>query len=104
MEKLVVTAAKQSRFMLWKVDKPLLWEIVLDEMYHAALNLSLRLAFEQKKDEDLLHVPADKLVPADKSSEVNALQKRYRRLRDVLFLMGSSLMKLDDALMLFHDF
>ncbi|XLS72188.1 hypothetical protein HN51_029053, partial [Arachis hypogaea] len=53
MEKLVVTAAKQSRFMLWKVDKPLLWEIVLDEMYHAALNLSLRLAFEQEKDEDM---------------------------------------------------
>ncbi|XLS71714.1 hypothetical protein HN51_028579 [Arachis hypogaea] len=104
MEKLVVTAAKQSRFMLWKVNKPLLWEYVLDEMYHAALNLSLRLAFEQEKDEDLLHVPADKLVPADKSSEANALQKRYRRLRDVLFLMGSSLMKLDDALMLFHDF
>ncbi|MED6224999.1 hypothetical protein PIB30_089501 [Stylosanthes scabra] len=104
MEKLVVTAAKQSRFMLWKVNKPVLWEYVLDEMYHAALNLSLRLAFEQEKDEDLLHVPADKLIPTDKSGEVNSVQKRYRRLRDVLFLMGSSLMKLDDALMLFHDF
>ena len=37
---------------MWKVNKPLLWEYVLDEMYHAALNLSLRMAFEQEKDQE----------------------------------------------------
>ncbi|XP_028800046.1 uncharacterized protein LOC114755336 isoform X2 [Neltuma alba] len=96
MEKLVVTGARQSKFLLWKVNKPILWEHVLDEMYHAALNLSLRLAYEQEKDEELLSVPKDKIV--------GNLQKRYKRLRNAWLLLESSLMKLDDALMLFHDF
>ncbi|KAF7801890.1 DNA-directed RNA polymerase III subunit RPC3 [Senna tora] len=96
MEKLVVTAARQSKFLLWKVNKPILWDHVLDEMYHAALNLSLRLAYEQEKDAELLNVPKDKIV--------GQLQKRYKRLRNVWLLLESSLMKLDDALMLFHDF
>ncbi|XP_028773135.1 DNA-directed RNA polymerase III subunit RPC3 isoform X1 [Neltuma alba] len=96
MEKLVVTGARQSKFLLWKVNKPILWEHVLDEMHHAALNLSLRLAYEQEKDEELLNVPRDKIV--------GPLQKRYKRLRNAWLLLESSLMKLDDALMLFHDF
>lgn len=96
MEKLVVTGARQSKFLLWKVNKPILWEHVLDEMHHAALNLSLRLAYEQEKDEELLNVPKDKIV--------GQLQKRYKRLRNAWLLLESSLMKLDDALMLFHDF
>lgn len=44
---------KQTTILMWKVSKPLLWEHVLDEMYHAALNLSLRMAFEQEKDEEV---------------------------------------------------
>ncbi|XP_027367302.1 DNA-directed RNA polymerase III subunit RPC3 [Abrus precatorius] len=86
MEKILATGAKISNILMWKVNKPLLWEYVLDEMYHAALNLSLRIAFEQEKDEELLNAPKDK------------------RLLKVWLLLGSSLMKLDDALMLFHDF
>ncbi|KHN26644.1 DNA-directed RNA polymerase III subunit RPC3 [Glycine soja] len=99
MEKVGATAgAKQITILMWKVNKPLLWEYVLDEMYHAALNLSLRMAFEQEKDEELLKVPKDKL------REPGPLQKKYKRLLNVRLLMGSSLLKLDDALMLFHDF
>ncbi|KAI9084158.1 hypothetical protein K1719_033829 [Acacia pycnantha] len=96
MEKLVLTGARQSKFLLWKVNKPILWEHVLDEMYHAALNLSLRLAYEQEKDGELLAVPKDRIV--------GQLQKRYKRLRNSWLLLESSLMKLDDTLMLFHDF
>ena len=48
-----MTGARQSKFLLWKVNKPFLWEHVLDEMYHAALNLSLRLAYEQERDEEV---------------------------------------------------
>ncbi|RDX69884.1 DNA-directed RNA polymerase III subunit RPC3, partial [Mucuna pruriens] len=98
MEKVPLTAAKLSHVLMWKVNKPLLWEYVLNEMYHAALNLSLRMAFEQEKDEELLNVPKDKL------KEAGPLQKKYKRLLNVWLLLGSSLMKLDDALMLFHDF
>lgn len=44
----------------------------------------------------LLNVPKDKFT--------GPLQKKYKRLVNVSLLLGSSLMKLDDALMLFHDF
>ncbi|BAT94217.1 hypothetical protein LR48_Vigan02g211100 [Vigna angularis] len=98
MEKVVATGVKQTTILMWKVSKPLLWEHVLDEMYHAALNLSLRMAFEQEKDEELLNVPKDKL------KEPGPLQKKYKRLLNVWLLLGSSLTKLDEALMLFHDF
>ncbi|QCE08184.1 DNA-directed RNA polymerase III subunit RPC3 [Vigna unguiculata] len=98
MEKVVATGVKQITILMWKVNKPLLWEHVLDEMYHAALNLSLRMAFEQEKDEELLNVPKDKL------KEPGPLQKKYKRLLNVWLLLGSSLTKLDEALMLFHDF
>lgn len=98
MEKVPVMGFKQSQILMWKVNEPLIWEYVLDEMYHAALNLSLRMAFEQEKDEELLNVPKDKL------KEPGPLQNKYKRLLNVWLLLGSSLMKLDDALMFFHDF
>ncbi|GMY07162.1 DNA-directed RNA polymerase III subunit rpc-3 isoform X2 [Fagus crenata] len=50
MEKFVVTGARQSQFLSWKVNKPSLWEHVLDEMLHAALNLSQRVAYEWEKE------------------------------------------------------
>ncbi|WVY98318.1 hypothetical protein V8G54_030469 [Vigna mungo] len=96
--KVVATGVKQTTILMWKVSKPLLWEHVLDEMYHAALNLSLRMAFEQEKDEELLNVPRVKL------NEAGPLEKKYKRLVRVWRLLGSSLTKLAEALMLFHDF
>ncbi|KAK7266150.1 hypothetical protein RIF29_18791 [Crotalaria pallida] len=99
MEKLQVMAAKQSRFILWKVDKPLLWEYVLDEMYHAALNLNLRMDFELEKDDEVLF-----RVSKDKREGSKTLKTKHNRLQNVYYLLGSSLMNLDDALMLFHDF
>ncbi|KAL2337592.1 hypothetical protein Fmac_012038 [Flemingia macrophylla] len=58
-QKKPVTGAgmQNTSIMMWKVNKPLLWEYVLDEMYHAALNLNQRMAFEQEKDEELLCKP-----------------------------------------------
>ncbi|KAK7384809.1 hypothetical protein VNO78_30512 [Psophocarpus tetragonolobus] len=95
---IVVAGGRPSNIFLWKVNKPLLWECVLDEMFHAALNLSIRMASEQEKNEELLNVPKDKL------KEAGPLQKEYKRLLNVWLLLGSSLMKLDDALLLFQDF
>ncbi|XP_059432514.1 uncharacterized protein LOC132165849 isoform X1 [Corylus avellana] len=52
MEKLVVAGARQSQFLLWKVNKPSLQEHVLDEMFRAALNLSQRVAYEREKEKE----------------------------------------------------
>ncbi|KAL3714189.1 hypothetical protein ACJRO7_006173 [Eucalyptus globulus] len=96
MEKIVVTGPRQTQFLLWKVDKTTLWPHVLDEMYHAVLNLNLRVAYELEKENELLNLPIEK--------RSGPLEKRYNRLRTVRLLLESSLMKLDDAIMLFHDF
>lgn len=44
----------------------------------------------------MLMLPREKLV--------GDLEKKYNRLREVRILLDSSLMKLDDALLLFYDF
>lgn len=56
VQKIIVTGTKQSQFLLWRVNKPALWEKVLDEMYHAALNLSLRVAQEQENGKEVLYI------------------------------------------------
>ncbi|KAK8497865.1 hypothetical protein V6N13_032519 [Hibiscus sabdariffa] len=90
MEKLQVTGAKRlSQFLLWKVNKNILREHVLNEMFHAALNLVQRVAFELEPEKEMLNIPRDKLL---------------NRQRKVRLLLESSHMKLDDAIMLFHDF
>ncbi|KAL2533842.1 RNA polymerase III subunit RPC82 family protein [Abeliophyllum distichum] len=96
MEKVSVNGPKQTLFLLWEVDKESLWVRVLDEMYHAALNLRLRITYEQDQEKEILQLPTEKLV--------GELEKRYKRLRKVRIILESSLMNLDDALMLFHDF
>ncbi|KAL0317791.1 UNVERIFIED_CONTAM: hypothetical protein Sangu_2193400 [Sesamum angustifolium] len=96
MEKVMTSGAKQSLFLLWRVNKEPLREHVLDEMYHAALNLRLRIAHEQDKGKEILQLPREKLV--------GELEKRYKLLGKVRVILESSLMNLDEAIMLFHDF
>lgn len=98
MEKVTVNGAKQTHFLLWKVNRQSLCQHVLDEMYHAALNLRLRIAHELDQEKEILQMPKDKV------GEVEELRKRYMRLKKVSIIYESSLMNLDDALMLFHDF
>ncbi|KAL2227074.1 UNVERIFIED_CONTAM: hypothetical protein Sindi_2066100 [Sesamum indicum] len=75
MEKVMTSGAKQSLFLLWRVNKEPLREHVLDEMYHAALNLRLRIAHEQDKGKEILQLPREKLV--------GELEKRYKLLGKV---------------------
>ncbi|XP_065847977.1 uncharacterized protein [Euphorbia lathyris] len=93
MEKLVVGTAT---FLLWKVKQHVLWEHVLDEMFHAALNLSLRVSYELEQRKEILNLPADR--------REGTMKDKYENLKKMRFLMESSLMKLDDAIMLFHHF
>ncbi|BBG98295.1 RNA polymerase III subunit RPC82 family protein [Prunus dulcis] len=96
MERLVVTGARQSQFLVWRVDKPIIWKHVLDEMFHTALNLSLRLACEEERFKEITDLPAHKLL--------GEMAKQWQLYRNVILVLQASLLKLDDALMLFHDF
>ncbi|XP_038878061.1 DNA-directed RNA polymerase III subunit RPC3 isoform X1 [Benincasa hispida] len=96
MEKVALTVPRHSLCLLWRVDRYNLWEHVLDEMYHASLNLQLRQAYEMEENKELLSLPPD--------NRNEPLMKRFDRLKKVRGLLQSSLLKLDDALMLFHDF
>ncbi|XP_042483733.1 DNA-directed RNA polymerase III subunit RPC3 [Macadamia integrifolia] len=96
MEKILSHGTKQSQFLLWKVNKSSVWKTILDQMWHAALNLSQRVAYELEKEHEILQLPREK--------RVGAQGVRFERIRRVKILLESSLMKLDDALMLFHDF
>ncbi|XP_050225925.1 uncharacterized protein LOC126675339 [Mercurialis annua] len=93
MEKLV---AGTATFLLWKINKHTLWEHVLDEMFHACLNLSIRVAHELEQQKEILNLPPEKRVGPSKD--------KYEKLKKMRFLMESSQLKIDDAIMLFHDF
>ncbi|KAJ6688776.1 RNA polymerase III DNA DIRECTED -RELATED [Salix koriyanagi] len=90
MEKLV---AGPTQFLLWKVNMINLRERVLDDMFHASLNLSLRVAYELEQQKEILHLGVD-----------GPMKEKYEKLKKVRFLLESSRMKLDDAIMIFHDF
>ncbi|CAI9755120.1 unnamed protein product [Fraxinus pennsylvanica] len=96
MEKVSVNGPKQTLFLLWEMNKEPLWLRVLDEMYHAALNLRLRITYELDQEKEILQLPKEKLI--------GELEKRYKRLGKVRIILETSLMNLDDALMLFRDF
>ncbi|RVX21792.1 hypothetical protein CK203_001320 [Vitis vinifera] len=91
--------------MLWKVKKDTFWRHILDEMYHAALNLSIRII--EPLLLLLLHILREhygylcNILQLRRDKHVGALRERDVRLA---ILLQASLMKLDDALMLFHDF
>lgn len=40
-------------FLLWKVNKPIVSRQILDEMYHASLNLSLRFIHEADSEKEV---------------------------------------------------
>ncbi|CAN1149910.1 hypothetical protein LINPERPRIM_LOCUS18496 [Linum perenne] len=85
-----------SSYLLWKVNKKQLLEVVLDEMFHAALNLNLHAAHEIDLNKEVLNLPPEKREGPDKV--------KFDKLRNARLLIHSSLMKIDDAIMLFHDF
>ncbi|KAK9113839.1 hypothetical protein Syun_020636 [Stephania yunnanensis] len=96
MEKIISHGSTQYQFLLWKVNKHLIKEQVLDEMCHAVLNLMQRMAYELGKEHEILKLPREK--------RIGVLGKRFDRIRKVKILLDSSLLKLDDAIMLFSCF
>ncbi|CAM6048254.1 unnamed protein product [Sphagnum compactum] len=68
---------------LWCVDNQAVLHQVLDDIYHAASNLSQRLAHELEKEEQ---------------------QEQVKRIQSIMTVLEASLLKLDNAMLLFHDF
>jgi DNA-directed RNA polymerase III subunit RPC3 len=95
MQKLAVTSTSMP-FILWKVNKLIVSRHMLDEMYHASLNLSLRLIHEVDSEKELLLLPTTKME--------GALKERVNKIRAKRMFLSSARFKLDDAIMLFHDF
>ncbi|XP_047938408.1 DNA-directed RNA polymerase III subunit rpc3 isoform X2 [Salvia hispanica] len=91
-----MTAARPPSFHLWKVDQKRFREKFLDEMYHAVLNLKLRIAHEQDQRKEVLQIPKDKLV--------GELRNKVMVYKIVRATLERSLMDLDDAVVLFHHF
>ncbi|XP_065044650.1 uncharacterized protein LOC135676886 isoform X2 [Musa acuminata AAA Group] len=87
MQKVISIGAGQLQHFLWKVEKHSLWELVLNHMYHAALNLNQKIAHIVEQEQEVLQ----------------AREKR-EQLRKSRMILELSLLKVDDALMLFHDF
>ncbi|XP_057802752.1 uncharacterized protein LOC131018028 isoform X1 [Salvia miltiorrhiza] len=91
-----IAMVRPPSFYLWKVDPHRYRKKFLDEMYHAVLNLRLRITHEQDQRKDVLQIPKDKLV-----GELRDKVMVYRIVRATL---ERSLMDLDDAVALFHHF
>uniref|UniRef100_A0A7N0TQ09 DNA-directed RNA polymerase III subunit RPC3 n=1 Tax=Kalanchoe fedtschenkoi TaxID=63787 RepID=A0A7N0TQ09_KALFE len=96
MEKISTPAPKTNHFLLWRINQDLVWKQVLDGMYHAALNLINRVSFELNKEQELRELPSSRIT--------GVLVSRKARLLKIRYCLESSLMRLDDAIMLFHDF
>ncbi|XP_023752435.1 uncharacterized protein LOC111900785 isoform X3 [Lactuca sativa] len=91
----VANEGQKLESLCWKLNKVSVWEQVLDDMYHAALNLKLRLVHELEQAKEILR--------KGKSVGDQVLAKR-KKVGEKWEVLDSSLMILDDAIMLFHDF
>ncbi|CAI9260292.1 unnamed protein product [Lactuca saligna] len=91
----VANEGQKLESLCWKLIKVSVWEQVLDDMYHAALNLKLRLVHELEQ--------AKQILRKGKSVGDKVLEKR-KKVGEKWEVLDSSLMILDDAIMQFHDF
>ncbi|KAL8474024.1 hypothetical protein ACS0TY_030757 [Phlomoides rotata] len=95
MEKSSTGGVRPSVLLQCKISR-MLQEKFLDELYHAALNLRLRIAHEKDQAKEVLQLPKEKLV--------GELKRRYELAQKVRIVLESSLINLDDAIMLFQNF
>lgn len=76
MQKLI---AGPTQFLLWKVNMINLRERVLDDMFHAALNLSLRVAYELEQQKEVWHLPLFALFSSDWNALLDMLTNNASR-------------------------
>ncbi|KAH8960601.1 hypothetical protein BDL97_05G004000 [Sphagnum fallax] len=98
---------------LWCVDNQAVLHQVLDDIYHAASNLSQRLTHELEKEQQLLgslqQIDTTKAAVGTEIHVPNAIltnsqQEEVKRIQSIMTVLEASLLKLDNAMLLFHDF
>jgi DNA-directed RNA polymerase III subunit RPC3 len=98
---------------LWCVDNQAVLHQVLDDIYHAASNLSQRLAHELEKEQQLLgslqqidttKAAAGTEIHVPNANLTNSQQEQVKRIQSIMTVLEASLLKLDNAMLLFHDF
>ncbi|KAG0555076.1 hypothetical protein KC19_12G142600 [Ceratodon purpureus] len=97
---------------LWKVNHRAVLYRVLDDLYHAATNLCLRHGHEIQKEQEVLGLvdQLDATREAGPDAHVphvtltSTQQEQVRRISRITSILDASLLKLDDAILLFHDF
>ncbi|KAL9224889.1 hypothetical protein vseg_000873 [Gypsophila vaccaria] len=99
MEKVSTGGQKQTDFLYWSIKMNKIWPKVLDELHHAALNLSLRCSHEVEKNHEV-----NNMSKSDGKVRSQEADSRIRRGRQVYVTLNASLMQLDDAIMIFNDF
>ncbi|XP_042416351.1 DNA-directed RNA polymerase III subunit RPC3-like isoform X1 [Zingiber officinale] len=88
MQKVSVEGTGQRREnFLWKLNKKSSWNLVLNHLYHAALNLNQKIT----------HV-------VEQEHEALLSEEKLKHLKNSRTILELSLLKLDDAIMIFHDF
>ncbi|KAL2652424.1 hypothetical protein R1flu_020552 [Riccia fluitans] len=99
----------QKSIYLWNINWHVIKLLVLDDMYHAAANLQQRLTHELEQEQEVLELL--KQIQAAKASGVDThvtltqrQQEQVKRIRRVASILEASLLKLDSAILLFHDF
>lgn len=100
----------QNTFYLWRVNYSSLMEHIIDDMYHGASNLGQRLAHELEQEQEVLDLlkQMHQSKNTDGSTSHVTLTKSQRdqvnHIRRVATVLETSILKLDDSIMLFHDF
>ncbi|KAH7416484.1 hypothetical protein KP509_14G093600 [Ceratopteris richardii] len=101
--------APSKTIYLWRVNYPCIVEHILDDMFRAASNVGLRLAHELQQEQEVLdvlrkfhHSKTSKDAPAVTLTQ--SQHEQVKRIRRVATILEASLLKLDDNIMLFHDF
>ncbi|KAK9672623.1 hypothetical protein RND81_12G112900 [Saponaria officinalis] len=90
---------KPTDYLYWSIKMDKIWPKVLDELHHAALNLSLRCVHEIEKNHEV-----NNMSKGDGKVLSQEADRRIRRRQQVYIALNSSLMQLDDAIMFFTDF
>ncbi|KAG6557419.1 hypothetical protein Mapa_000688 [Marchantia paleacea] len=99
----------QKSIYLWNINWDTVKLLVLDDMYHAAANLQQRLSHELEQEQEVLEllkqIQAAKAAGAE--THVTLTQRQHeqvKRIRRVASILEASLLKLDNAILLFYDF
>eukprot|EP00249_Psilotum_nudum_P011992 c23514_g1_i1 orf=77-1750(+) len=103
--------APSKTIYLWRVNYPVMLQNILDDMFRAASNIGQRLAHELEQEQEVLNhlkeYQHSKTLADGSGAHVTLTQSQHekvKRIRRIATILETSLMKLDETIMLFNDF